>query len=425
MAVSTLLAQTFDALDRAGITYCVLRDADRLAQLAEQGGELDLLVAGRHARALRQTLGGLGFVALPSWGHAPHRFFVAYDTHAHIWLKLDTVSHLVYGGRLPTDLGALCLSRRYKAGPIYMPAPEEELIGLLLHVVLDKGHFAPPRQERLRTLRGAVTDPAHMTALLARYWLPDMTWQTLAALLERGAWDDLLAQRDAVQARLARRAPLAARLSGARRRIGRGVGRLTGLLRSPALPAVALLGPDGAGKSSLTASLSAQFALPVTSVYMGLYQKNAMRKNPLDRMPGGRFVRLLLTQWRRYLRARMAQARGHLVLFDRYPYDALLNTGGARSLPRRARRWMLARACPPPDLVLVLDAPGAVLYARKREHSPEVLEQQRQGYRALADRLPRARLIDASGDPTQSVRLVSVALWETIQARQGLAGRKA
>ncbi len=421
----TLLARTFAALDSAGIVYCVLRDADRLDRLAAEGGELDLLVPGEQIAVLRRILREQGFVPLPAWGHAPHRFFLTFDAEAGIWLKADVVTRLVYSGRLHTDLGEVCLSRRRCAGEVFVPAPEEELIGLLLHAVLDKGHFAPHRQERLHALRQGVTDPLHMTELLQRYWSPQMDWPTLSALLEGGDWDTLLVQRDAVRAHLARRAPLAARWSSARRRFERGIGRLLGLLRAPALPAVALLGPDGAGKSSLTGHLREQFALPVTPVYMGLYQKSAARHSPLDRLPGLRFARLLLTQWRRYLRARLAQAHGHLVLFDRYPYDALLSSGRARGTLKRARRWLLAHACPPPDLVLVLDAPALMLFARKGEHSPEALEEQRQAYRALAGRLPQARLIDTSGDPAQSARAASAALWETLQVRHGLARRNA
>jgi thymidylate kinase len=425
MRMRTLPARTCAALEQAGIAYCVLRDADRLDQLAAEGGELDLLVSGGQMAALRRVLREQGFVSLPAWGHAPHHFFLAYDAEAGVWCKVDAVTRLVYEGWLPTDLGTACLAHRRRAGEIFVPAPEEELIALLLHAVLDKGRFAPQRAERLHALRQAITDPARMNALLERYWSPNMDWEALAALLEGGVWDDLLAQRDAVRAHLARHAPQVARLGHVRRRFERGIGRLAGLLRAPVLPAVALLGPDGAGKSSLTGKLREQFALPVTPVYMGLYQKGATRSGALDRLPGLRFARLLLTQWRRYMRARMAQARGHLVLFDRYPYDALLNTGRARGTLKRVRRWLLAHACPPPDLVLVLDAPGPTLYARKGEHSPEALEEQRQAYRALAARLPQARLIDTSGDPAQSARQASVALWETLQARHGLARRNA
>jgi hypothetical protein len=56
--------------------------------------------------------------------------------------------------------------------------------------------------------------------------------------------------------------------------------------------------------------------------------------------------------------------------------------------------WLLAHACPAPDLVLVLDAPGHVLYARKGEHTPDILEAQRQKLLALRHHIPQVQIVD-------------------------------
>jgi thymidylate kinase len=424
--VETALARAFGALERAGITTCLLRDADRLDQIASAGGEVDLLVRADQLIALRRTLAEEGFVPLPAPGSAPHHFFIAYDRASDAWLKLDVVTQIVFGRpphTIPTDLAEACLSRRRRLGGAYAPAPEEELVTLLLHAALDKGQFAPHRQQRLRALRQQITDPARMTELLARTWTLDATWERVSALIAGEQWDALLAERPAVIAHLSRRAP-AARLGRLQHQVTRLAGRLEGLLRPP-LPSVALMGPDGAGKSTLVKGLSEGFCQPVTIVYMGLYQKGARRPSALDRLPGVRFARLLLTQWRRTLRARLAGARGHLVLFDRYSYDALLNAPPQQNALKRARRWILARACPPPDLVLVLDAPAETLWARKGEHSPEILGAQRQAYRALAGKLPQARIVETGGAPGESRRQASAAIWDVCVARSnGRTGKQ-
>ena len=58
---------------------------------------------------------------------------------------------------------------------------------------------------------------------------------------------------------------------------------------------------------------------------------------------------------------------------------------------------MLGHALPVPTLVLILDAPGEVLHARKDEYPADVLEVERRRYRTLAASLgDRAALVDAA-----------------------------
>jgi hypothetical protein len=46
--------------------------------------------------------------------------------------------------------------------------------------------------------------------------------------------------------------------------------------------------------------------------------------------------------------------------------------------------------------MLVLDSPGAAMYARKGEHSAHLLEQQRQRYLRLGERVPNVFIIDGT-----------------------------
>ena len=100
-----------------------------------------------------------------------------------------------------------------------------------------------------------------------------------------------------------------------------------------------------------------------------------------------------------------------MVLFDRYMYDAPGNNRRL-SLKSRLRRWMLVAIAPEPNLVVFLDAPGAVLYARKGEHSPEILEQQRQHYLSLQQQLPQMVVVDATNTAEQVRRKVTALIWQ-------------
>lgn len=411
-----ILSQLFDALENERVLYCVLRDAERIPLVLD--GEVDLLVAPDQWDRLAAVLARVGFAPLASRGYAPHRFFVAYHADSDSWFKVDAVDKLVYGRpikTLATGLAADVLRNRRRCGQVWAPAPEHELITLLLHATLDKGRFDPRRADRLQYLNTELGDGAAVAPLLAEYWVPGASWDTLCRQIAAGEWSALLAQAPAVAKRLRQRDPMGTRLRDVKNRAWRTLSRLSGAVR-PAVPSVAVLGPDGAGKSTVADGIHSSSLFPVRRVYMGLYQKKRGKRGA-GKLPGVGFAGLLLTQWKRYLTARYHQGSGRLVIFDRYAYDALLPSSRPLSLPRRVRRWLLARTCPPPDLVVLLDAPAETLFARKGEHSVEVLEQQRQSYLALKSRIPQMVVVDATNGIDATRRSVSSLIWQSYLRR--------
>jgi thymidylate kinase len=409
MGVPMLLLSVFERLEQENIQYCLLRDYDQLDQLVN-GGEVDLLVRDDQLGQMRSLLVQLGFVGLPNWGHAPHHFFVAYDQPRDCWLKLDVVTEVAYGKpihALRTTLAAGCLGNRQRCGPVFVPSPEDELITLLLHCLLDKGRFAPARRQRLRELRHQVADERYLSTLLAQSWGPSMTWPRLAALVDSENWGALLDESKIVVEHLASRDRLGTLIRQVRGRVLRKLNRRL-QARRPRSPMIALLAPDGAGKSTLAATIQESFYFPVRWIYMGLYQKGSTN-SAFFRLPGLSLTKRLFTQWWRYLN----QAQGRLVIFDRYTYDALLPPRQNLSRFRRWRRRLLAHACPAPDLVLLLDAPGDVLFARKGEHNGTVLEEQRQSYLSMQEGLPQMVVIDAARNAEQVRREAISLIWRS------------
>lgn len=188
---------------------------------------------------------------------------------------------------------------------------------------------------------------------------------------------------------------------------------------------VALLGPDGAGKTTLAEGLTREPRLRARRIYLGTNRAagDALAVNAWvarhKQAGGGRlralarpalhvlgFVTHLAEQRYRHALALAHRARGGVVVFDRYAPDLDapdLGGGDAPGRPRpgwrrRLRDWLLHAGAPRPDLVLVLDAPGAVLYARKGEHSPERLERMRRAYAGLRARGQHVVVVDASRD---------------------------
>jgi thymidylate kinase len=67
---------------------------------------------------------------------------------------------------------------------------------------------------------------------------------------------------------------------------------------------------------------------------------------------------------------------------------------------------------PDPDLLVILDAPSELLYARKHEHSIEWLDQLRAAYGKLANEVPNSVLIDAA-QPADQVLHSTAAMIRT------------
>lgn len=201
---------------------------------------------------------------------------------------------------------------------------------------------------------------------------------------------------------------------------------------------VALVGADGAGKSTVSELLERSLLpLPVKRIYMGvnleasslmlpttrllLAAKRARGRRPdlvasrLAPQPatatgngawrrtakdGARLAVWMLEEWFRQLVAAGYSRRGYVVIFDRhffadYYHADVAAVPDGRGVFGRVHGWMLQHAYPKPDLVVCLDAPAEVLFARKPEASVAWLRDRREQYLALADVVPAFVVVDA------------------------------
>lgn len=174
---------------------------------------------------------------------------------------------------------------------------------------------------------------------------------------------------------------------------------------------VAFLGPDGSGKSAVISEVERLLAPHFSSLKRFHLRPHWGRPQVHDvpvtdpHAQSERHPLLSLAKlgvwWGDYTlgyvaRVRPLVAHGALVLFDRYYHDVLVDPrryrhGGSLRIPARLARWI-----PSPDVILVLDAPAAMLRERKAEVSAAEIARQRDAYRRLALDHPRARLVDAS-----------------------------
>jgi predicted ATP-grasp superfamily ATP-dependent carboligase/thymidylate kinase len=202
---------------------------------------------------------------------------------------------------------------------------------------------------------------------------------------------------------------------------------------------VALVGPDGAGKTTVARRLADVLPRRVTYLYMGVNPDSSNVLLPTTRLvhavrrasgaspdtggprdsrrpdappprsrgrrllrSGRSFLRLanrLAEEWQRALIASVERRRGSIVVFDRhffadyYAYDVA--AVGRRPYSRRLHGYVLARLYPRPDLVVYLDAPPETLLQRKGEGTLESLARRRREYLELGDVMNNFSVVDA------------------------------
>ncbi|MGH3628664.1 MAG: phosphotransferase, partial [Sciscionella sp.] len=286
---------------------------------------------------------------------------------------------------------------------------------LLLHCVVDKGAVAERHAERLVELATHATPGSALagsvTAACPQGW---DAHRIVRAALGRD-WVALEPLRTALPRNASQRAPVAGRAAAFARGLVRLVAHAVRLPGARGI-SVALLGPDGAGKSTLAAAIESSFWLPTRAVYMGLWRDNPDHASPWRQ--GIAAASRPIIAWRQYLTGTYHRARGRLVVFDRYSYDALIPPSPPLRWLKRIYFAVLARTCPRPNLVLILDVPAALAYRRRPEEDYEDLSAKREHYLRLAGRLSGAMVVPA--DRSRDVVRADVVdrIWQTHISRR-------
>lgn len=202
---------------------------------------------------------------------------------------------------------------------------------------------------------------------------------------------------------------------------------------------VALIGPDGSGKTTVAGRLDDRLPLPMTRMYMSINPASGTYLLPTTRLSwmlrgrpehiesaywehrsrvvgqaatGLNLLNRIAEEWYRALVAELLVRRGRIVLFDRHYYFDYWATDIAAPNRRKEERlhgWVLARY-PRPDLTIYLDAPPEVLLARKGEGTLASVTTLRRELLEVVGQEPGAVVLDGTRPVAEVVEAVVAAV---------------
>jgi thymidylate kinase len=406
---------------RTSEDYVVLRNHDISASLA-RGGDIDVLPANqvKFRAALYADLG------LPLW--RIHRSYVQQEFYA--WGHMDLANEMGWRGATYLETSDVLNSGTRNTFGIKTPRLAHEAIVSWFASLLWGGFFKSRYREVI--VSAARTDGTEFKRVLAFAAGPALG-PRLFDMATGGRPEDseqwVSTLRCTVWWRAFGRRPVATTLG-----FLNFFWRELRLNLAPPTPWIAVLGPDGCGKSTVISLVQARLGQIGLKTTVFHWRPQFLRPgdpkagpvtDPHGKAPRGFLASLakllfLFLDWQCGCRFRMARlrAKAQIVIFDRHFLDLLID-------PRRYRyggpAWLAeftARLIPKPTLLFLLDAPTAVLQARKQEVPVEETERQRAAYRETVEGLPFGRIIDATQSPEQVAEAVVAELFSFTTARE-------
>lgn len=457
-----LVTRLSDALRDADVSYVQWKGHGKRHRWATGQGDIDLLVDRSALARFTGVLGALGFkLTRPRNGASEPGVFHYYGldeptgrlVHVHAYARMVVGEPWRRHYRLPLERAVLASAVERPVFPT--PAPEFELVLLVLRLTLrysvrDLRRAGPPpwlqaaREELERLEESARLET--LPTLLSRH-LPEVDARLFDACRRSLRPGTLLLRR------LWTRFSLERRLAAHRVRppvldTARAIVRAL-LRRSSAHPlagggaVVALLGGDGAGKSTCARALDGWLApelaalhlhlgrppRSVTTLAVGAAWKAARRFGPTpiaEHLELLRYVCTARDRLRLYARARRFAAAGGIALCERYPLPANYALAGpsdaqgeARVRSRLAtalRRWehRLYALITRPDVLFVFDLDPETAVRRKPEEPADYVRARGTLVRGTDWAATGAILVDAARPVGQVLLTVKAELWNAV-----------
>lgn len=431
------LEDLFRFFELNNISYCVVGDTSCLPEVI--AGDIDIVIDRQSARSINRLMASFArensyhLVQILQHEHQTYyyAFYMTAENGEVVYINPDICSDYIRNGQLflrATDL----LNGRRKAEPtttassmsFMVPSLEMEFIYYIIKKV-DKGEVTQKHWSYLREIFIQSVEPC--SKLLQTYWSEPQA-SAMRDQLQSDSFDDFC--RNLPSYKLALQPSQSNSIKFTFLEFVRTVRRVfqpTGLM-------VALLGPDGAGKTAICNSLLTNLAPAFRNHAQYHLRPNYLKRVNSDNLastvtphkiaPRGtalsliKLLYLALDYSLGYLvKIKPQLVRSHLVVFDRYYEDLLIDPKRYRHTGPKWLTRLVGWIIPKPDLYIILDAPENVIQARKQEVSIEETANQRARYLQLAHDLPNTIVIDTNQPLAKSELESTIAVLEYMQSR--------
>lgn len=414
---SMLALKLFQHLEREGVSYVVVGDSENYFH--EIAGDVDIIVDRNSLAKVKDILfrfcrqHQVRIVQILRHEQTAWYFVLAWidDTGRLCFLHPDICADYLRLGKSFLKAHEMLSGRTRwfdKEGrSFYTPAPAQGFVYYLLKKI-DKCDL---NDEQGRYLSSQWHRDAIAAGLQVRRFLPEREAELIAQAAATNHWDPVRANLPKLRRALRRGLPFSAKhfYQELRRKISRMV-QPTGLL-------VAILGADGAGKSTVLAQVEDDLAPAYRRTkryHLRPHFGRVTADGPAVVAPHSKPPRGWLTStvklamwWTDYTIGYFLYVlpwviRSTLVLFDRYYYDLTVDSRRYRYGGSRWLAQLFGKLIPRPQLIILLDAPAEVLQARKQEVPIEETHRQQASYRALVGSFSDGHVVNAA-KPLQEV----------------------
>lgn len=419
--VGHFVATMFEQLEQQKLPYVVLRNYDGLPE--QVGHDIDILVVEEDLDRFGTTLckiateGGWWLVQHANrYGFHSFIFVPMPDILVERSLKWDVWAPISWRGFAWINTKVALSSRQVHQRGFYIPAHGVESATLLLKELLQFGKIKSKYLGRIQQF--AQADSESFKKVLEKHFSEKLA-NHLLVQAQRGDWRDIEKSYRFLRLTLIWNAIKHSPASVLSKLCKFAMGHLMEYIRGRPRLFLCLIGPDGSGKSTISAqlieSLSDIFeethywhgrfgALPELKTFCPswLVKKGEVKTSgqlTTSKMPNRLITSVLMVYYAIdnmffYARTLRRRSMPELIIFDRYFYDYIIQPS-----PFGINSWLfrvLARIVPTPDVVIYLHAPSELIHNRKPELTVQEINRQADICNQIVRLLPNAYRVDNS-----------------------------